>query len=60
MKKEYPDVPKDMWYTPYIETATELGIMEGYEDGTFRPNNPLTRAQAAAIIVRLYQKLNMK
>ena len=40
-----------------ILRAAELGLMQGYGDGTFRPNEPLTRAQAAAVMVRLHDKL---
>lgn len=40
------------WAEEYIQQATTLGILKGYSDGTFKPNNPLTRAQAASIIVR--------
>lgn len=40
-----------------ILRAAELGLLQGYGDGTFRPNEPLTRAQAAAVMVRLHDKL---
>ena len=36
----------------FIEQATALGLINGHKDGTFRPTENLTRAQAAAIIVR--------
>ncbi|MFJ7934655.1 S-layer homology domain-containing protein [Sporosarcina sp. NPDC096371] len=36
----------------YIEQAALAGIISGYEDGTFKPNQHLTRAQAASIFVR--------
>lgn len=35
-----------------IERLTKLGIINGYEDGTFRPNNHITRAQTVQMIVR--------
>ena len=35
-----------------IEQAAELGLLKGYPDGTFRPNNQLTRVQAISILVR--------
>lgn len=40
------------WAKPFIEQAVEGGIVTGYLEGTFKPNNPLTRAQAASILVR--------
>ena len=36
----------------YIEQAATMGVVDGYQDGTFRPNHQLTRAQAASIIVQ--------
>ncbi len=35
-----------------IIEAEDYGIMNGYEDGTFKPNNPVTRAEVSAIIFR--------
>lgn len=40
------------WAKPYIEIVSALGLMNGYDDQTFRPDNSLTRAQATSIIVR--------
>ncbi|WP_318618207.1 S8 family serine peptidase [Sporosarcina sp. YIM B06819] len=40
------------WAELYIQKATALGVFNGYSDGTFRPNNHLTRAQAASLMVR--------
>ena len=41
------------WAESYIETLRELGIMEGYPDGTFRPDNVVTRAEVVAIMSRV-------
>ena len=49
----FPDVPAGRWYTKYVSHLTQLGIMKGYEDGTFMPNNKITRAEFATIISRL-------
>lgn len=46
---------KDMathWAKADVEKATALGLLKGYEDNTFRPNNELTRVQAVSILVR--------
>lgn len=40
------------WAKEYIQKAANTGIMNGYTDGTFRPESSVTRAQAAAILVR--------
>jgi hypothetical protein len=46
----FSDVPADFWGYSYIETAYAHGIITGYSDGTFRPNNGVTRAQVAKLI----------
>ncbi|MBE0447451.1 MAG: S-layer homology domain-containing protein [Actinobacteria bacterium] len=48
----FPDVPRDHWAFRYIETARAAGIIEGFPDGTFRPNINVSRAEIAAIVVR--------
>ena len=49
----YPDVPvSSPWYVA-VAKATRQGWIQGYEDGTFRPMGPLTRAEAAAVINRV-------
>lgn len=45
------------WAKEEIQKAVQLGIMNGYSDGSFKPENELTRAQAASIVVRA---LNLK
>ena len=37
---------------PYVQAAARLGLITGYEDGTFRPQVPLTRAAAASLLDR--------
>jgi len=41
------------WYAPYICWAYEQGYVEGYEDGTFRPANPVNRVEALKIIMEI-------
>lgn len=48
----YRDVPKTAWYYGTIQAATELGLTNGLGDGIFKPNQPLTRQEAASWIVR--------
>lgn len=40
-----------------IYAVADLGLMEGYEDGSFKPNNVLTRAEAAVVFERLLAKI---
>ncbi len=42
----FPDVPTSFWASPAIRTAYEKGFMSGYPDTTFKPNQPIPRAQA--------------
>ena len=48
----YSDVPTGQWYSDAIAWATEKGIFEGYGNGTFGPNDPITREQLAALFYR--------
>lgn len=48
----FTDVPGGMWYTPYICWACRYGITSGVGDGSFRPNEIVTREQMATFIVR--------
>ena len=48
----FTDVDGDAWYAGYIQAAAELKLIEGFDDGTFRPNDYITRAQACTIINR--------
>ena len=45
------------WARGYVEKVTGAGIMQGDDQAQFLPENPMTRAQAAAIIQRLFQQL---
>lgn len=47
---EFTDVVEYVWYLPYINYAVEYGIASGYGDGTFGPENNLTRGEAAKIV----------
>jgi hypothetical protein len=47
----FPDVKKGAWYYPYVISAYSRSIVGGYEDGTFGPDDPVTRAQIAKLII---------
>lgn len=49
----FADVPQTSWAQTYIASAVAKGWVNGYEDGTFRPNNALSRAEAVVIINRV-------
>ena len=48
----FSDVPDGVWYLPYVERLADLGVVEPYEDGTFRPSEPLTRRDMAVLLTR--------
>ena len=47
--KSFSDVPDDAWYATAVKTLASLGMMDGYPDGTFRPDEPITRAEFATV-----------
>lgn len=48
----FSDVPQDYWAYAYIEALREAGLTGGYADGTYRPENPVTRAEMAVFLER--------
>ncbi|MCL1794304.1 MAG: S-layer homology domain-containing protein [Oscillospiraceae bacterium] len=51
----FDDVPDDEWYTDAVKWGAQNGIVLGYGDGNFGPNDPVTKEQAAALVYRLQQ-----
>ncbi len=49
------DVDMNEYYAPYVAWAAANGIVTGFEDGTFRPDENVTREQTAAILYRYAQ-----
>jgi hypothetical protein len=47
----FSDVPRTHPFYTYIETAVANGLIGGYSDGTFRPENNVTRGQIAKIVI---------
>ena len=48
----FSDVKSGKWYTKAVAWAASKKIVDGYTNGTFRPNDPITREQLAAILYR--------
>lgn len=48
---EFTDLKQDHWAYSYVSRLVDYGIISGYEDNTFKPSNPITRAEFAKIIV---------
>ena len=53
----FPDVPNDHWAKNAVDLLGSLKIMEGYGDGTFRGDRPMTRFEAALLIDKMYRGL---
>ncbi|MGN1408816.1 MAG: S8 family serine peptidase [Eubacteriales bacterium] len=51
----FSDVPAGEWYSDAVEWAVSVGIVNGYEDGTFAPAKPVTRQELSAFIYRYAQ-----
>lgn len=52
-EKSFSDVKEGAWYTEYVLAAADQGIVNGFENGTFAPQENITRAQAATMISRI-------
>jgi len=57
-KSYFEDEMIDSYAKKAVDTMAEIGVINGYEDGTFRARNFATRAEAAVIIVRLLNYIN--
>lgn len=50
---EFNDVKVDAWYADYVATVKKLGIAGGYGDGTFKPEQEITRTEMAAMLSKV-------
>lgn len=48
----FPDVDSDAWFNKYIGYLEDKDVLSGYEDGTFRPMDTITRGEISAVIAR--------
>lgn len=55
----FKDVADGAWYAPYIAWAAESGIVSGYDDGTFGPDDFITREQMCVILKRYADKFGI-
>ena len=49
----FTDVKTTDWFAPAVTAAKDNGLIEGYSDGSFKPENRITRAEACAIVNRV-------
>ncbi len=50
----FEDVPDNYWAKPYIDALSSRELISGYQDGTFKPDQPVTRSQIANIVSRTF------
>ena len=51
----FPDVPAGAWYEEYVLAAARAGILTGYPDGSYKPEQAVTRAELAAVTAKLLE-----
>ena len=51
---QFQDVPDDYWAKPYIDALSERLVLDGISEGTFAPEQPVTRAQLASAIAQAF------
>lgn len=52
----FPDVPADYWARPFVEGLAKRGITVGSPDGTFRPDQLVTRAEYAVLVQKAFEQ----
>ncbi|QYX31198.1 S-layer homology domain-containing protein [Sphaerospermopsis torques-reginae] len=60
IRVNFSDIPQDYWAKDYIAELAAMEIIDGYPDGTFRPNAPVTRAQLAALLQKVFIKSKVR
>ena len=56
----FVDAPKDSWYGPYVNWASQYDIVSGYSTWIFGSNDPITREQMASILARYLEFLDVE
>ncbi|WHX47245.1 S-layer homology domain-containing protein [Paenibacillus woosongensis] len=53
LAREFKDIQEAEWAAGYITKMQSKKVLQGFEDGSFRPNQPVTRVEAIVTAVRL-------
>jgi hypothetical protein len=53
-QSNFKDVQPNQWFYTYVETAADLGWVTGYNNGDFKPGNPINRAEIAKLINKAF------
>jgi len=57
MAQIFSDVNPDAWYYKEIERGALYGLLRGFDDGTYRPDEPMTRAQSGVVMTRIFERI---
>ena len=58
-KLTFSDLVNGAWYIEAVEEMSKAGVINGYTDGTFKPDSPITRAEAVKIINSVLERTDM-
>ncbi len=56
----FPDVSENQWYYSYVMKIKDWNVVNGNEDGTFKPSNNINRAEFSKMIVRYDERVDKK
>lgn len=56
IKTKFDDVPANAWYAGYVKYLTNFGVLFGYEDKNFHPDDAITRSEFTAMAVRFFEE----
>ncbi|MCX6807451.1 MAG: S-layer homology domain-containing protein [Patescibacteria group bacterium] len=51
----FPDVARSSWYSPYVQSAKDYKVVQGYSDGTFKPDKTVSLAECLKIALETLQ-----
>lgn len=58
-QSQFYDVGVNDWYAPVVHELYNRGLLSGYDDGSFRPNNTISQQEVVSILAQLSTQLNM-
>lgn len=56
----FPDVPKGYWAAPFIGLLAQKNVITGFENNTFQPNQPITRAEFASMLQKAVDRQKVR
>jgi hypothetical protein len=60
VQDRFSDVPETHWAAPFIQALATQNIIGGFPDGTFHPNEPVSRAQFAALLSQAFDPATVR